>query len=55
LDTDSGDDDILCGEYNTVLSDVLGFHDLEKLPEKWAIEKADMQIEDGVITVVGNY
>jgi len=46
LDTNcSGEDDILIGSYDEVLSDVLNFYELEALPKNWELVKIN-SLED---------
>lgn len=45
LDTgNDGEDDILIGNYDDVLFDILSYHDLDVLPDYWSLEKVDYEI-----------
>ena len=45
LDTgNTGDDDMLIGSYDEVLSDVLYYHEVDALPFGWSITKVDWEI-----------
>lgn len=45
LDTgNDGDDDTLIGSYDACLHDVLSYHEIERLPEHWSLERITWEV-----------